>query len=64
LSKQLEESSYKNAYFYDTKQRNKAAAIAAYRRFLSEFRDSKYADTVRQRLMELERVAAEKGTEK
>lgn len=64
LSQQLEESSYNNAVFYDTKQRNKAAAIAAYRRFLSEFRDSKYADIVRQRLMELEPVASEKGTDK
>lgn len=64
LSKQLEESSYKTAYFYDTKQRNKAAAVAAYRRFLSEFRNSKYAEEVRQRLIELEPAESGKGTEK
>ena len=62
LSRQLEDNSYKTAYFYDTKQRNKAAAIAAYRRFLSEFRDSKYAAEVRQRLTELEPVESGKGT--
>ncbi len=64
LNKQLEESSYKTAYFYDTKQRNKAAAVAAYRRFLSEFRNSKYAEGVRQRLTELEPAEAVKGIAK
>ena len=64
LNKQLEESSYKTAYFYDTKQRNKAAAVAAYRRFLSEFRNSKYAEGVRQRITELEPAEAVKGIEK
>ncbi len=62
LSQQLEENSYKTAYFYDTKQRNKTAAIAAYRRFLSEFRNSKYAEEVRQRLIELEPAESVKGT--
>jgi outer membrane protein assembly factor BamD (BamD/ComL family) len=62
LSMQLEENSYKTAYFYDTKQRNKAAAVAAYRRFLSEFRNSKYAVEVRQRLIELEPAESGKGT--
>ncbi len=64
LSSQLEETNYKNAYFYDTKQRNKTAAIAAYHRFLSEFRNSKYAKDVRQRLTELEPIEAVKGIEK
>jgi outer membrane protein assembly factor BamD (BamD/ComL family) len=62
LNMQLEENSYKSAYFYDTKQRNKAAAVAAYRRFLSEFRNSKYAVEVRQRLIELEPEGSGKGT--
>jgi outer membrane protein assembly factor BamD (BamD/ComL family) len=64
LNKQLEESSYKTAYFYDTKQRNKAAAVAAYQRFLAEFRNSKYAEGVRQRLTELGPAEAVKGIEK
>jgi outer membrane protein assembly factor BamD (BamD/ComL family) len=64
LKKQLEDSSYKSAVFYDSKQRNKAAAIAAYRRFLSEFRDSKYAEGVRLRLLELEPTEAVKGIKK
>jgi outer membrane protein assembly factor BamD (BamD/ComL family) len=54
LSTQLEEQCYKNAVFYDSRQRNRQAAIAAYRSFLTEFRDSKYADRVRARLAELE----------
>lgn len=64
VSSQLEEHSYKNALFYDTRQRNKAAAISAYRRFLTEFRESKHAEYVRQRLMELEPAEAPKGTDK
>ena len=54
LSAQLEERSYKNAVFYDSRQRNRQAALSAYRNFLTEFRDSKYADRVRARLEELE----------
>ncbi|MEI7946027.1 MAG: tetratricopeptide repeat protein [bacterium] len=64
LNRQLEDNSYKTAYFYDTKQRNTAAAVAAYRRFLSEFRNSKYAEEVRQRLIELEPAESGKGTKK
>ncbi|MCL1921822.1 MAG: tetratricopeptide repeat protein [Kiritimatiellaeota bacterium] len=54
LSGQLEEQCYKNAVFYDTRQRNRAAALMAYNSFLKEFRDSKYADRVRARVAELE----------
>lgn len=50
----LIDQNYRNARFYDTKQRNVAAAKAAYRRFLSEFGSSKYAEEVRQRLAVLE----------
>jgi tetratricopeptide (TPR) repeat protein len=65
LSTQLEEHNYKTACFYDSQQRNKAAAISAYRRFLSDFRESKHAEQVRQRLMELEPAAeSPKGTDK
>lgn len=54
LSRQLEEQSYANAVFYDSRQRNPSAAAAAYRNFLTEFRDSKYAERARARLAELE----------
>jgi len=54
----LIEQNYQQAVFYDTKQRNVEAAKAAYRRFLTEFADSKYAQQVRGRLTELEKVAA------
>lgn len=64
LDTQLEEHNYKSALFYDTKQRNKAAAVAAYRRFLTEFRNSKYAEDVRRRLADLETAESGKGTEK
>ncbi|MDD2456405.1 MAG: tetratricopeptide repeat protein [Kiritimatiellae bacterium] len=50
----LVEQNYQQAFFYDSRTRNRDAAIAAYRRFLSEFSDSKYARQVRARLSELE----------
>lgn len=64
LTSQLEEHNYKTAVFYDTKQRNATAAISAYRRFLSEFRSSKYAERVRERLAELEAQQPKKGSGK
>ena len=54
LSTQLEEQCYQNALFYDTKQRNRQAALMAYKSFLREFRESKYAEQVRKRVEELE----------
>jgi outer membrane protein assembly factor BamD (BamD/ComL family) len=54
MSALLVEQNYLKAVFYDTKQRNAEAAKSAYRRFLSEFPDSKYAPQVRARLAELE----------
>jgi outer membrane protein assembly factor BamD (BamD/ComL family) len=52
------EQNYQQAFFYDNRQRKPEAAIAAYRRFLSEFADSKYAPQVRARLVELEKGTA------
>lgn len=52
------EQNYQQALFYDTRQRKTEAAIAAYRRFLTEFADSKYAAQVRARLTELEKGTA------
>ncbi|MCL2104850.1 MAG: outer membrane protein assembly factor BamD, partial [Kiritimatiellaeota bacterium] len=54
LNTQLEELCYKNAVFYDTRQRNRQAALMAYNNFLREFRDSKYADRVCARVAALE----------
>ncbi len=51
------EQNYQQALFYDTRQRKPEAAVAAYRRFLTEFADSKYAPQVRARLTELEKGA-------
>ncbi|MEI7898760.1 MAG: tetratricopeptide repeat protein [bacterium] len=48
------EQNYRQALFYDTRQRKPDAALAAYRRFLTEFADSKYAPQVRARLVEIE----------
>jgi TolA-binding protein len=58
LTALLTEQNYQQAVFYDTRQRNAEAAKAAYRRFLSEFSDSHYAQQVRSRLTELENGAA------
>jgi len=55
LTALLIEQNYRQAVFYDTQQRKIEAAKAAYRRFLTEFADSKYAQQVRDRLTELEK---------
>ena len=57
LTALLLEQNYQQAVFYDTRQRNQEAAKAAYRRFLTEFADSKYGPEVRNRLAELEKGA-------
>lgn len=57
LNALLLEQNFKQAVFYDTKQRNVEAAKTAYRRFLTEFADSKYAQQVRDRLTEIEKGA-------
>jgi outer membrane protein assembly factor BamD (BamD/ComL family) len=56
------EQNYQQAVFYDTRQRKPEAAKAAYRRFLSEFANSKYAPQVRARLTELEKSPAPANT--
>ncbi|MDR2849002.1 MAG: tetratricopeptide repeat protein [Verrucomicrobiota bacterium] len=58
LSTLLVEQNYQQAVFYDTRQRNAEAAKTAYRRFLSEFSESRHAQHVRDRLAELEKGAA------
>ena len=55
LTSLLIEQNYRQAVFYDTQQRKPEAATAAYRRFLAEFPDSKYAAQVRARLETLEK---------
>jgi len=55
LNALLVEQNFKQAVFYDTRQRNEAAAKTAYRRFLTEFPDSQHAKEVRARLAELEK---------
>ncbi len=42
FSEKLEESSWNNAVFYDSRQRTKQAAVAAYERFLAEFPESQH----------------------
>ena len=55
LTSLLIEQNYRQAVFYDTTQRKPEAAKTAYRRFLTEFADSTYAQQVRDRLAELEK---------
>lgn len=57
LGKLLIEQNYKQAIFYDTRQRDTAAAKAAYTRFLKEFGKSKYAPEIQTRLEQLEQGA-------
>lgn len=62
LTNQLIDQNYQQALFYDTRQRKPEAAKAAYRRFLTEFGDSKYAPQVRARLTELDQGQATTNT--
>ncbi len=56
----LVEQNYQKALFYDTKRYNKATKITAYRRFMTDFSDSKYAPAVRERLIQLDGKSADK----
>jgi outer membrane protein assembly factor BamD len=58
LQNLLVEQNYNNAVFYDSRQRSLEASKMAYKRFLSEFGDSKYAPQVKARLKALESGAA------
>ena len=53
LSDYLAEDAWTRAKFYDTRQRTKHAAVAAYEKFLSEHPDSSHADEARARIAEL-----------
>lgn len=54
LGNHLSEDAWVRAKFYDTRQRTRHAALAAYERFLSEYPDSPHADEARARIRELE----------
>ena len=53
LSDYLAEDAWVRAKFYDTKQRTRHAAVAAYGKFLSEYPDSSHTDEARARIAEL-----------
>lgn len=57
LNALLVEQNYRATVFYDSKVRSVKPAKEAYKNFLREFGDSKYAPQVKQRLAELERGA-------
>lgn len=50
LNERLEEAAYNKALFYDTHQRTRAAAVAAYEKFLEDFPKSIRADAVKERI--------------
>ena len=58
LSDKLEEDAWKSAVFYDTRQRTKQAAVAAYERFLSEFPESSHRGEAIQRIEAIKGGAA------
>ena len=53
LSGYLAEDAWARAKFYDTKQRTRRAAVAAYGKFLAEYPDSPHADEARARIAQL-----------
>ena len=58
LSGILEENAWKNAVFYDTRQRTKQAAVSAYQRFLAEFPESRHRGEAIQRIEAIKGGAA------
>ena len=50
LMQYLAEDAYRQAKFYDTKQRTRHAALTAWERFLQEYPDSEHADDARARI--------------
>ena len=55
LSGYLAEDAWTRAKFYDTKQRTRHAAVAAYEKFLAEHPDSSHADEARARIARLKK---------
>lgn len=53
ITEYLADEAFKNAKFYDTKQRSRHAAATAYERFLKEYPQSMHADEARARIREL-----------
>jgi len=53
----LEEEAYRGAKFYDSPTRTVRSAINAYEKFLTEYPESQYAESVRERLSELKEGA-------
>jgi TolA-binding protein len=53
LKAYLAEDAYRQAKFYDSRQRTRHAARTAWERYLQEYPDSPYADRVRARILEL-----------
>jgi TolA-binding protein len=62
LSDYLAEDAWVRAKFYDTKQRTRHAAVAAYGKFLEEFPDSPHADEARARIAALKEDKSEGNT--
>lgn len=62
LGDYLAEDAWVRAKFYDTRQRTRHAAVAAYGKFLSEFPDSPHAEEARSRIAELKEEKSEGKT--
>ena len=58
LSGKLEESAWSSAVFYDTHQRTRQAAVAAYERFLEEFPESSHRGEAKERIEAIKSGAA------
>jgi outer membrane protein assembly factor BamD (BamD/ComL family) len=63
LSDYLAEDAWTRAKFYDTRQRTRRAAVAAYEKFLAEHPDSSHAEEARARIEEI-KGADKEGAQK
>lgn len=61
LSDYMSEDAWTRAKFYDSRQRTRRAAVAAYERFLAEHPDSSHAEEARARISALKNAEKEKS---
>ncbi len=64
VNKYLEEDAYKQAKFYDSKQRTTHATLTAWEQFLTDYPESSYSDEVKARIAEIKKSLGVKNNVK
>ncbi len=61
VSKYLEKDAYKQAKFYDSRQRTTHATLTAWKQFLTDYPESEYAEEVKARIAAIKETLGEKS---